>query len=70
MNNLDRIYCGSKHDVPDEYDRMGTRNECLKCGFGAGMLKYKWKNPSLSPRPPPRNRRGCYRPKLSTCSTT
>lgn len=31
------IYCGKSRKIPDEYKRHGTKYECLKRGFGAGM---------------------------------
>jgi len=29
-----KIYCGNKDEIPPGYTRKGTRNECLKRGFG------------------------------------
>jgi len=29
-----KIYCGNKDEIPPGYIRKGTRNECLKRGFG------------------------------------
>ena len=62
MENMEKIYCGDNVVLPPAYDRDGTRNECLKCGFGAAMMKYKWEPAALGPRPPPRARSGCLRP--------
>ena len=39
---MERIYCGDNDRVPAGYGRPGTRQECLRCGFGAAMMKYKW----------------------------
>lgn len=58
-----KIYCGDRSDLPgnQNYTRFGTRNECLKCGFGAAMYKYRWAAPDNIPRPPLRARQGCLR---------
>ncbi len=58
-----KIYCGDMSNLPggQDYDRFGTRNECLKCGFGAAMYKYRWAAPDNQPRPPPRAQQGCLR---------
>ena len=58
-----KIYCGDRSNLPggQGYDRFGTRNECLKCGFGAAMYKYRWAAPDDQPRPPRRARQGCLR---------
>ena len=58
-----KIYCGDMSNLPggQGYSRFGTRNECLKCGFGAAMYKYRWEPADNQPRPPPRSRRGCLR---------
>ncbi len=61
MDNV-KIYCGNGI-LPNGYGRFGTRNECLKCGFGAAMMQYKWAPSSHDPRPPPRSKKGCYRPR-------
>lgn len=40
------FYCGTARKVPDEYERHGTRYECLKRGYGAGMYsKQEFKLP-------------------------
>jgi hypothetical protein len=31
------IYCGEYDHVPDEYNRLGTRKECLQKGIGVGL---------------------------------
>lgn len=31
------VYCGDSLILPDDYDVMGTRNQCLKKGIGVGM---------------------------------
>ena len=59
---MEKIYCGNKR-IPSGYGRYGTRNECLKCGFGAAMMQYKWSPPSRDRKPPRRSRKGCYRPR-------
>ena len=33
-----KIYCGDKDDLPAGYSRFGTRNECLKRGYGAALV--------------------------------
>ena len=60
-----KIYCGDRSDLPggQGYSRFGTRNECLKCGFGAAMYKYRWEPADDQPRPPPRAQQGCLRPR-------
>src|SRR5271169_1429459 len=32
-----KIYCGPKHQLPLNYDKKGTRYECLRRGVGAGI---------------------------------
>jgi len=58
-----KIYCGDQSNLPGRqgYSRFGTRNECLKCGFGAAMYKYRWEPADNQPMPPPRSRQGCLR---------
>ena len=65
MANEAKIYCGDRSNLPggQGYSRFGTRNECLKCGFGAAMYKYRWEPADNQPRPPPRAQRGCLRPR-------
>ena len=60
-----KIYCGSKSALPSGYGRFGTRYECMQCGYGSAMMQYKWSPASNSPKPPNRNRKGCYRPRSS-----
>ena len=60
-----KIYCGSKSALPSGYGRFGTRYECMQCGYGSAMMQYKWSPASTSPKPPNRNRKGCYRPRRS-----
>lgn len=31
------VYCGDKKRVPEDYDRFGTRRECLSKGFGSAF---------------------------------
>ena len=64
-----KIYCGSKSALPSEYGRFGTRYECMQCGYGSAMMQYKWSPASNSPKPPNRNRKGCYRPRSSPRSS-
>ncbi len=59
---MEKIYCGNK-GLPSGYGRYGTRNECLKCGYGAAMMQYKWSPSSRDARPPRRSKKGCYRPR-------
>ena len=61
-----KIYCGDKPNLPvgQDYDRFGSRKECLTCGFGAAMYKYRWEPADVEPRSPPRARRGCLRPNI------
>jgi hypothetical protein len=64
MNNDDdevRIYCGDATQVPAGYGRRGTPYECLTCGYGSAMMRFKWAPASDDPQPPPRVRQGCYR---------
>lgn len=49
---IPEVWCGDsdtipRHSVNRRYTRKGTRRECLKKGFGAGM--YTEKNKSLNP---------------------
>ena len=61
--DLVKIYCGDKPSLPTtgNYKRFGTRAECLRCGFGAGMFQYRWEPADSSPKPPPREQKGCLR---------
>lgn len=61
-----KIYCGDKSRLPGNqgYSRFGTRNECLKCGFGSAMYKYRWAPADEAPMPPPREREGCLRDRI------
>ena len=34
-----RSWCGISDTIPDGYDSIGTRHECLKKGVGIGMNK-------------------------------
>jgi hypothetical protein len=36
-----KIFCGNGNIIPPGYDQLGTRYECLKKGFGAGMYKSR-----------------------------
>lgn len=36
-NNEPRLYCGVSSTLPEGYDRMGKRHECLKIGVGVGV---------------------------------
>lgn len=36
-----KIFCGNGDIIPPGYDQLGTRYECLKKGFGAGMYKSR-----------------------------
>ena len=56
-----RIYCGDFSNLPNTYDRFGSRHECMQCGFGAAMMKYKWQAASKDPEYPSRNKKGCLR---------
>ena len=35
----DKFYCGDQHELPDGYDRFGTRPQCLSRGYGIGSSK-------------------------------
>ena len=35
----DNFYCGDLNDLPEGYDRFGTRPQCLSRGFGIGSSK-------------------------------
>ena len=58
-----RIYCGDGSALPNDYDRFGSRYECMQCGFGAAMMKYKWEPVSTDTKLPPREEKGCRRVK-------
>ena len=45
-------YCGSDLLVPEEYDRMGTRFQCLKKGIGIGMAMPNAQRDAIINRPP------------------
>lgn len=58
-----KIYCGKSSRIPPTYGRRGTPYECMKCGFGSAMMKYKWSQASTDARFPPRppGQDGCRR---------
>ena len=33
-----RVYCGNDDELPEDYDRFGTRYECLRTGIGVGVF--------------------------------
>ena len=33
---IQKIYCGNKNNLPEEYDRFGSITECLQKGIGLG----------------------------------
>ena len=35
----DNFYCGDQNELPEGYDRFGTRPQCLSRGFGIGSSK-------------------------------
>lgn len=42
-----KIYCGLEEKLDDEnYDRIGTRYECLRKGIGVGLYKIRKKKKS------------------------
>lgn len=44
----ERVFCGTKEDLPFDYTRFGNRYECLKKGVGAGMVvRNKRRNGSI-----------------------
>ena len=54
--SLKSFYCGDNDDLPDEYERRGSRYECMRKGVGVGMgIKekqiYTKYNLSLRKRP-------------------
>ena len=57
-----RIYCGDGSNLPRDYNRFGSRYECMQCGFGAAMTKYKWQPASGHKKLPERKKKGCLRP--------
>lgn len=38
MPRKEKIYCGDDEDVPKGYKRKGTRQECLRKGYGAALV--------------------------------
>jgi hypothetical protein len=42
MSSRKKFYCGDQDEIPDKYERRGSRVECLRRGVGVGMfLKEK-----------------------------
>jgi hypothetical protein len=37
--NKPNIWCGNSDNIPDGYDKVGTRHECFKKGIGVGKPK-------------------------------
>lgn len=33
----EQIYCGDKEELPEDYDRQGSRLECMKKGYGSAL---------------------------------
>ena len=33
----EQIYCGDKEELPEDYDRQGSRFECMKKGYGSAL---------------------------------
>jgi hypothetical protein len=64
-NQQVKIYCGTSGNLPAGYGRFGTRFECMRCGYGSAMMKYKWAPVSGDAKPPARARKGCYRARKS-----
>jgi len=64
-NQQVKIYCGTSSNLPAGYGRFGTRFECMRCGYGSAMMKYKWAPVSGDAKPPARARKGCYRARKS-----
>jgi len=50
-----RIYCGKSNQVPQGYGRIGTPFECMRCGFGAAMRKYRWTDADQTNQPHPQS---------------
>jgi hypothetical protein len=40
-NKNSKIYCGNDDELPEGYDKMGTRFKCLQRGFGIGSMLEK-----------------------------
>lgn len=36
-----RVYCGTKQQAPDGYDRIGTPFQCLRKGYGVCLYSGK-----------------------------
>ena len=39
----ENIYCGDKKRVPEDYDRFGSRRECLSKGYGSAFYNADFK---------------------------
>jgi hypothetical protein len=50
----ERLYCGSKDELPVEYDDFDTRPNCLRRGVGVGLRMSEEKRDAFQhkPRPP------------------
>ena len=46
------IYCGEGDNLPNDYDRMGTRGICLKKGIGLGMSMPSASRDAFLAKPP------------------
>ena len=44
----EKKYCGDQDEIPDGYDRRGSRYECLKKGIGTGLYLLNKKKKSKS----------------------
>ena len=42
MSRKEKFFCGTK-SLPDDYDRYGSRFECMKRGYGRGMYDERVK---------------------------
>ena len=53
-----KIYCGNKNNLPEEYDRFGSITECLQKGIGLGKsIKAKRKKSRSRKRKKSRSRK-------------
>lgn len=55
MSSKKKFYCGDKDEIPDGYERRGSRTACLRKGVGVGMylkekeLREKYDIPARDP---------------------
>ncbi len=54
-----RIYCGNQNPIPEDYDVMGSRYQCLRKGIGVGIYRINIEDRILPQSDPNRPKLYC-----------